>query len=310
MGQRNFVRCWFKDHNFRLLLRNSSFLAAAQGVSALSGIVTSAFTGRALGVEMFGMLVLISSYAQLISGISGFQSWQMVVRYGGRALAVDEREAFKQSVGFALGLDLLSGVFGMAAGMALLPLLAGVFGIGSRHLGEALLFCTLIPTMSAATPEGTLRSLGRFDLIAQQGGGCSLLRAVLVGIAWSVSASFGAFVLIWYGTSLCGGLWLWILAIRELRARDLLTGIRPTLLPRSLQGAWRFGIYANLSTTLLSGARLLTPLIVGGMLGPGAAGLYRVASGAANAVRKPADLLLKAYYPQIVAMDFATSAPW
>ena len=43
------MRHWFKDSHFRLLLRNSSFLAAAQAVTALSGIITSAFTGHALG---------------------------------------------------------------------------------------------------------------------------------------------------------------------------------------------------------------------------------------------------------------------
>jgi O-antigen/teichoic acid export membrane protein len=305
-----FVSRWLKDHHFRSLLKNSSYLAAAQVVSATTGIMTVAFTGRALGVQMFGMLVLISSYAALISGISKFQSWQLVVRYGGKALATDQPQEFKAAVGFALGLDVFSGVVGMVVGIALLPLIATKVGIPSSHIGAAILYCTLIPTMASATPEGTLRTLDRFDLIAWQGSGYSIGRAILAGIAWAVHAPFEIFVLIWYITNLGGDIWLWILTWRELRARGLLRGIRPTLRPKTLVGAWRFAIYTNLFTTLLSGSRSITPLIVGGMLGPAAAGLYRVASNASNAVRKPADLLLKAYYPQIAGMDFATKAPW
>lgn len=304
------MRRWFKDHHFRRLLKNSTYLAVFQGVSAVAGIATAAFAGRALGVALFGMLVLISSYAQLISGISKFQSWQMVVRYGGRALASEEPHEFKQAIGFALGLDIASGIVGMAAAMALLPSLGRAFGIPDRYLWEALLYCTLVPTIASATPDGVLRSLDRFDLIARQDGAASIVRAVLAGLGWATRAPFWAFVLIWYVTTLGSDLWLWFLAWRELRRRKLLRGIRPMLRPRALPGAWRFAIHTNLYTTLLSGSRSLTPLLVGALLGPAATGLYRVASSAANIVRRPADLLLKAYYPEIVAMDFASSKPW
>ena len=46
---------------------------------------------QAIGVAgivglMFGMLILITSYAKAASGLSKFQSWQLIVRYGGQAL--------------------------------------------------------------------------------------------------------------------------------------------------------------------------------------------------------------------------------
>ena len=43
---------------------------------------------------------------------------------------------------------------------------------------------------------------------------------------------------------------LWVLAWRELRRRDLLQGIRPTLKPDKLPGAWRFAIHVNLTSSL------------------------------------------------------------
>jgi O-antigen/teichoic acid export membrane protein len=51
-------------------------------------------------------------------------------------------------------------------------------------------------------------------------------------------------------------------------------------------------------------------VIIGGLLGPASAALYRVASSLADAAQKPADLIAKAYYPEIVRMDLSTKQPW
>jgi O-antigen/teichoic acid export membrane protein len=57
------MKHWFKDAHFRSLLKNSSYLAVSKVVAAIAGIATLAFAGRGLGVMLFGMLVLITSYA-------------------------------------------------------------------------------------------------------------------------------------------------------------------------------------------------------------------------------------------------------
>ena len=51
-------------------------------------------------------------------------------------------------------------------------------------------------------------------------------------------------------------------------------------------------------------------LVVGGLLGPASTALFRVASALTDASQKPADFLAKAFYPEIVRMDFATKHPW
>jgi O-antigen/teichoic acid export membrane protein len=51
-------------------------------------------------------------------------------------------------------------------------------------------------------------------------------------------------------------------------------------------------------------------LVVGGLLGPAGAALFRVASTLADSAQKPADLLGKAFYPEIVRMDLSSSKPW
>ena len=304
------MRHWFKDRHFKSLLKNSGYLVASKAVNAVAGLATLAFAGRSLGLMTFGMLILIVSYAKAASGLSKFQSWQLIVRYSGSALTGGDSKDFKTSTGFAFALDTVSGFGGMVLAILLLPLLANKVGISDQYVLAAMLYCTLLPTMGSATPSGVLRALDRFDLISWQGSTYPIVRAVLAGIAWAMDARFEVFLLIWYVTDLGGDLYLWFLAWREMRRRDLLSGIRPTLLPRTLPGAWRFAIFANLTSSLGTAWGPVGRLIIGGFLGPAGAAIYRVASSLADAAQRPADLLAKAYYPEVVRMDLATKKPW
>src|SRR5438045_346859 len=152
---RTAMKHWFKDQHFRSLLKNSSYLAASRVVAAIAALATLSLAARALGVLYFGALILITSYAKAVSGIAKFQSWQLIVRYGSRAVH-GEVEDFQTSTGFAFALDATSGVGGMLAAVALLPFIAQWVGITPDQLWLAMLYCTLLPTMGAATPSGVL----------------------------------------------------------------------------------------------------------------------------------------------------------
>jgi O-antigen/teichoic acid export membrane protein len=173
-----------------------------------------------------------------------------------------------------------------------------------------MLYCTLLPTMGAATPTGVLRALDRFDLISWQSTATPIARMVLVAIAYAANAPFAAFIAAWYVTDLGGDLYGWFIGWRELRRRGLLQGIRPTLRPETLPGAWRFAINVNLNASVQAGWGPIARLIVGGLLGPAGAALFRVASNLADSAGKPADLLAKAFYPEVARMDLSTNKPW
>jgi hypothetical protein len=119
--------------------------------------------------------------------------------------------------------------------------------------------------MGAATPVGVLRSLDRFDLIGWQGSTYPIARAILAGIAFAAGAPFEAYVAIWFVTDLGGDIYLWFLAWRELRRRNLLQGIRPTLRPTTLPGAWRLAIHINLTSSLTTVWGPIARLDVGGL---------------------------------------------
>lgn len=304
------MRHWFKDLHFRSLLKNSSYLAMSKAVAAVAGIATLAMAGRSLGLMTFGVLVLIASYAQAANGLTKFQSWQLVIRYGGAALHKGDEDAFKRAASFALGLDLTSGILGLALAAAVLPLLGPWFGFDNSSLGYALAYCLLIPTMGASSPSGMLRAMDRFDLISWQGTVTPISRALLATLGYLSGWGLPEFVALWAATDLAGDLYLWFLAWRELGRRGLRAGIRPTLKPAGLEKAWPFAIQVNLTSSLMAAWSPVARLIVGGLLGPASAAVYRVAASLADSAQKPADLLAKAYYPEVVRMDPATKHPW
>ncbi|HVM22745.1 MAG TPA: lipopolysaccharide biosynthesis protein [Sphingomicrobium sp.] len=304
------MRHWFKDQHFRSLLKNSGYLAASRVVAAVCGIATIAMAGRSLGLVMLGTLILITSYAKTAGGLAKFQSWQLIVRYGGHGVAHGNPADFKIATGFALTLDLLSGVIGMIGAALILPFVAAWVGIGPQYLWLAIFYCTLLPTNAAATPNGVLRVLDRFDLISWAMTATPISRAILVAVAFALDAPFHVFVILWYVSDLGGDLFMWFLAWRELKRRDYHRGIRPVLKPTQLPDAWRFAIHVNLTSSADTVMGPLSRLVVGGLLGPAGAALFRIASILSDAAAKPADLLARAFYPEIVRMDIASKKPW
>lgn len=306
------MKRWLKDGSFRALVRNTSYQAISKAAAAVFSLATLAFASRGLGPALFGLLVLIQSYVQSASGIAKFQSWQVIIRFGSTALDSGDPGPLKRAVGFSLGLDLVSAVGGVAAAMVLLPWLAPLLHIPKEEIPHTLLYCLLLPTMAAATPVGVLRALDRFDLMGWQGTVTPILRGIATGIAWAVGAPFAAYLLIWFVSALVGDLYGWLMAWRELKRRGFARGIRPALRPdpEILPGAWRFAVNVNLTTSMNATAGPVANLLVGGILGPAAAGMYRIARSLAQSIGSPADLLEKAFYPEIMRQDFSTRKPW
>ncbi|MEO7814661.1 MAG: lipopolysaccharide biosynthesis protein, partial [Sphingomicrobium sp.] len=304
------MRHWFKDQHFRSLLKNTSYLAVSKGVAAVASIVTLAMAGRSLGLVLFGVLILITSYAQAASGLSKFQSWQLIIRYGAAALAKNDETSFKRAASFGLGLDIASGLVGMAAAMLLLPLLGPYFGIKPAYLAFGMAYCLLIPTMGASSPTGMLRALDRFDLLSWQGTLTPIARAALATFGFLHEWSLPGFVALWAAADLLGDLFLWFLAWREVGRRGYRKGMSPTLRPVGLDAVWPFAIQVNLTSSLMSAWGPIARLIVGGLLGEASAAIYRVAASLADSAQKPGDLLSKAFYPEVVRMDMTTKRPW
>jgi O-antigen/teichoic acid export membrane protein len=306
------MKRWFADGVFRAVLRNAGYLGSGKLAGALLGLISLACAGRALTPALFGIVMIVHIYASGAGALVKFQTWQLIVRYGAPALQRGDRHVARDAIRFAFGLDIASGLIGMVLAMAALPFLARYLDIGGQTLPLALAYCTLVPTMSAATAIGVLRLLDRFDLIGGQQIVTPIVRASGALLAYFAHLGFVGFVVTWYVADLAGDLVLWALAARELKRRDMLDAFRPGLFgtARRLPRAWGFVWTTNIAQSISSAWGPLSNLVVAGTLGPVAAGLYKIASTLMDSTAKPATLLSRGFYPEIMRLDPTSKQPW
>ncbi|BAV63732.1 lipopolysaccharide biosynthesis protein [Sphingobium cloacae] len=306
------MKHWFSDGAFRAILRNASYLGSGKLGGALLSLIALACAGHALSPALFGTLAVVQAYASGVSALVKFQTWQFIVRFGAPALVRKDIGRFREVTRFSFGLDLASGAAGLIAGMALLPFLAQWVGIAREDVYLALLYCTLIPIMTAATPTGILRTLDRFDHLAVQQLVTPLLTAIGGIVCYAGGLGFAGFVITWYVAELAGDMLLWFFAARELKRRDIHHALRPGLFApaRRIGGAWDFVWTTNIAHSIWSAWGPLSNVIVGGMLGPAAAGLFKIASTFFESAGKPANFLEKSFYPEIMRLDPASRRPW
>lgn len=306
------MKHWFSDGVFRTILRNAAYLASSNALSALLGLVALSCAGKGMSTQMFGVLVVIQAYAKGISDVIKFQTWQLVVKYGATAVDNNNIRQFRDVISFSFALDIASGAIAVVAGMLLLPLLAHSLGLDRQSLWLAILYCTLIPSLAASTPTGILRAVDRFDLIAIQQAVRPLLRAAGSVISYLGDLGFAGFIITWYASNLIGGVLYWWFAARELRRRNIHHALRPRLFaPASrLAGAWNFVWTTNFAHSIWSARNSCSTVLVGIVLGPAAAGLFKIATTFFDATGSPAKLMEKSFYPEVMRLDPRSSQPW
>lgn len=67
------IKHWFADGAFRTIIRNSAWLGSSNVVSALLGLLALSCAGKGMTPAMFGVLVIVQSYAKSISDLLSFR---------------------------------------------------------------------------------------------------------------------------------------------------------------------------------------------------------------------------------------------
>ena len=276
----------------RRALTNTGWLMGARGINAVFSLGYLALATRALGLEDFGNFILVTAFAQAIAGLTSFQTWQAVVRWG------QKRETVQDAIGFAVALDLLT----LAAGAALAALMLGLAGdwlpVPRELRGETFALTAVWLLAIRSTPTGILRLHDRYAKAALADSVTSIVRLAGAGIAVLVSPTIPAFLLAWGAAELATAAAYWFYALQQERLP--LRAVSLTRLPRAERGAWSFVWGTGLSGLLLVASRQLIVLLVGALGGAALAGIYRVAAQLGEGLLKLAQALLRATYPELV----------
>ena len=288
--------------SFRRLLKHFAMLGGGKTAAGLTGLVYLAIAAKALGAQQLGVLVLIHAYALAFAELVSFKSWQAVIRYGADDISRNRPGAFQRLLRVCFAADAAGAILSTALAAGLAFVLAPIAGLPPDTAPLLALYSLVNLFTLKAAATGVLRLYDRFDLLAMQAQVTPLIRLAGAIIAAALGWGLTGFVIVWFIGAAVAGLSLPLLGARELarqgRWRGIATGVRDA----RHDGLWRFMIFANgASTVKLSGTHI-PPLLVGGVLGPAAAGLYKVAFEVANALIKGAQLAEQVIYPELARL--------
>lgn len=288
------------------IMANAGALLGGRVVNALLGLAYIALTARALGAVAMGVLVLITAYAQFLGEVVKFQSWQTVLNYGATPLIENDRPRLQQVIRFALLLDLIGSVAGVALGVVGAYLFSPALGWPDDMAGPAALYALSIFAMTSATAVGLLRLFDKFRWLAGEQAVSSGVRLIGCAVAYWLHAPIGGFLLAWALGSLASFLYLGLLALREMHRHHLLHDFSLAgPLSKGLDGVWKFAGATNFSSSLDVAFTHIVTLAVGGLMGPAPAALWRIGRQVADGLAKPARLLIPALYPELARLRAA-----
>lgn len=291
------------DTLFRRLARNTGWLIGGKAANAVLSLAVLAVAARALGPDGLGRLVLLHALVQLVAELVKFQSWQGVVRYGAAALEAGRHDRLASLVGFTLLLDAASAAMGVLVLVAAGPLLARWLDWPPELAAVLPYYGTAVVFLVAGTATGLLRLFDRFDLLAAQSAVGNAVRLTGAGLAWALGGGLEAFALAWWLAAAAAGVMPFLPAARLLGCRG-----RPRLVwPRGLRtddpGILRFFLLTSANSIIALAPSHLATLVVGDLLGPAAAGLFRVAKQIADAAAKPVEFLSQAAFPEAARLS-------
>lgn len=287
------------------VVENTLFLLAGKGVGAVLSLVYLGIATRTLGLAGFGQFALILSVGQSVAAMVGFQTWQIVVRYGMAPLAAGDQGRVGRLLAFCLALDVGGAIVGCAIAAVGVELLGGHFGWSARLQLEALLFCIVVLLAIRSTPIGILRLHDRFGLAATADAALPVTRLLGALVVLATGPSVTGFLYAWAASEVVAAAAYWWFALRTAGAALSPSSLREIgKVRRENDGLLAFASLTNLSATLAMVAKQLTTIIVGLFVGPAAAGSYRLAFQLAQALAKLTEALSRSVFSELSRVHF------
>ena len=296
---------WFSEGPLRRLLGNASLLAGGRSLNGIFNLAAMTLIVRSVGLETFGVLVLVHAVMSTISDVAKFQSWQAVLRYGTPAIEQSRTIDFRRLIKLTALLDFSAAMLGILVAVVITPFLAPRFDWPPEWIPVIQFYALSILFMVTATPSGLLRLFNRFDLLSVSNAVGSFVR--LLGGLWvfAYGGSLEFLLLVWFVSTAVGGLWLMGHAYRAMSAQGMLSGPRLGLRDLTVghEGIARFILTTQANTTLSAGTRRFPAVVVGLLLSPAAAGLYDIARQVTTLLTHFAKVMKPAIYPEFARLD-------
>ena len=287
---------------FGRALLNVAWLLTGKGVGAVLSLVYLALATRSLGREAFGQFMLILSTGQAAAALVGFQTWQIVVRYGMAHLERGRGEALARLVRFCTTLDIGAALAGCGLSAAALLLMRSRFGWSEALTLQAVLFCVVLLLSFRSTAVGILRLHDRYGLGATADAVTPIVRFIGATVAVWQHATVTGFLIAWALAEVVTAAVYWISAART--APGVLRGQgRIGQTAAENEGLWHFAFVTNMNSTLNAVSRQFIVVLVGFLTGAAAAGSYRLAYQLSQSLVRVSEMFSRGVFPEVTRAD-------
>lgn len=295
---------------------NTGMMVAAKAAAAVFGLFSLIIATRSLPVADIGIILFLHAWMLFFAEVATFQSWQAVIRFGTPYIEAGQTGRLARLLRFCIALDFVGAAASFILSISgllwlgkILPHLAMAQNTGlteqiDKLVPYGLVYSLLILVHQGGASTGLFRLFDKFRPLAAQVLVMPAFRLSGVIIAALVHPTLKGFLTAWFIASLAGYLALPILALLELKSRNLLAHVfeaRPSLKTEE-KGLWPFVWKANIDASLATGTTHLPLLLVMPIFGPVYVGVYKVAEEISRILSEGMLLLDRVIYPEYARM--------
>jgi O-antigen/teichoic acid export membrane protein len=287
---------------FKRVAKNFGKVLKGRGIAGILSAVSVALMAHALPVEQFGLIVLLHTYIKVVKGIFNFNTHESIVRYGVPLQDSGDERGLKCLLRTTMLVDQVSTLIATVIGVLAVPLTAHLLHWDEQLTDWAWFYALILITTGVNTSNGILRIYDRFDALGVQYTIQPAVRLLLVIVAWASDGGMLMFLLAWAIAYCAGNLYLLVRGLVELRTHldtPLLEGYRWREIFDWDREFWRFIGIVYWQTSLDLIPKQLSTLMAGNLLGPAAAGLFRLAREIQTILNRPTEMLGNVLFPDL-----------
>ncbi|PSJ36392.1 lipopolysaccharide biosynthesis protein [Allosphingosinicella deserti] len=264
-------------------------------------LVSVAIAARALGPEIYGVMVLVLAYGRTVERVLRFESWQPLIRFAALEEGSGDRARLGRLYAFGLLLDVCTALIAALVAYLGAALLGPLFGLDEANIQLVAIYSVALCVNVTGVPTAALRMAGRFRLLAYSQLAANIVRIGLAMLCAQQDWGIAAFMIAWTGAQVCGSILFIGLGYSALRALGIPGpfSVRWSGLRSSFPGFLSFAWSTNLSMTMRTLTQEADALIVGALAGPAAASFYYLAKRIGKVAQQVGAQVQAVIYPDV-----------
>lgn len=289
--------------NLKKLIKNSGVLLSGNIIADIMGLISFIFLARGLEKEIFGLFTIILTYVTIMDSLINFQSWQALIKYGTECIIEQKENAFKKLIKAGFIIDFLTATLSFILAIGLLPFIYNWLGLSDEMFTIGLMMAGIIVFHIKGPPIAILRIFDKFNILALLKIISASIKLTGVITVYLMNADLFLFALVWVITDIVESLLLVIFGVREMKKQGYAGFFKPKISKKEIEdefkGLFGFIITTNLHSSIKLGVKQFDIMIVGAILSPSAAGVFKITKQFSGIILKLSDPFYQVIYPDL-----------